>query len=126
MEKQETKTMESIKTVEDALNATGMPSTPEFNEVPEEMRGYFKAVYEAVAITKALVGDWKADWNDWNQRKWFPWFEMSSGSFVFGGTYCAYSDAGAGSASRLCFPTKEMAEYAGRTFTDIYSRIILK
>lgn len=126
MEKQELKTMESIKTVEDALNATGMPVTPEFNEVPEEMRDYFKAVYEAVVITKAFVGDWKADWNDSNQRKWFPWFRMSSGGFVFTDTVYDNSGASAGDASRLCFPSEEMAEYAGRTFTDVYSRIILK
>ena len=126
MKKQEV-TMESIKTVEDACNVTGMPATPEFNEVPEEMRDYFKAVYEAVVITKALVGDWKADWNDWDQRKWFPWFDMlSSGSFVFRDTLCGYSCAIAGSASRLCFPTKEMVEYVGKQFTDVYSRIILK
>lgn len=127
MENQEVTPMESIKTVEDALNVTGMPVTPEFNEVPEELREYFKAVYAAVVITKAIVGDWKADWNDWNQRKWFPWFDMqSSGGFVFCGAFCAYSYAVAGYASRLCFPTDEMAEYAGRTFTDVYSRIILK
>ena len=127
MEKEEKTTMESIKTVEDACNATGMPATPEFNEVPKEMREYFKAVYEAVVITKALVGDWKPDWNDWQQRKWFPWFDMqSSGAFVFDGTYCESSSALAGYASRLCFPTEEMAEYAGRQFTDVYSRIILK
>lgn len=126
MEKQEKTTMESIKTVEDALKVAGMLATPEFNEVPEELREYFKAQYEAVAVTKAIVGDWVPDWNDWNQRKWFPWFEMSSGGFVFHDTYYAYSYAYAGNASRLCFPTEEMAEYAGRTFTDVYSRIILK
>ena len=127
MEKVEVTQMESIKTVEDALNVTGMPATPEFNEVPEELREYFKAVYEAVVITKALVGNWKADWNDWDQRKWFPWFDMqSAGGFVFDGTYYDLSYATAGSASRLCFPTEEMAEYAGKTFTDVYSRMILK
>lgn len=125
MEKQEV-TMESIKTVEDALSATGMPATPEFNEVPEEMREFLKAMYAAIAITKSIVGDWKADWNDGSQRKWFPWFRMSSGGFVFGVTDCDYSYATAGSASRLCFPTEEMAEYAGKQFTDVYSRIILK
>jgi hypothetical protein len=125
MEKQKV-TMESIKTIEDACNVTGMPATPEFNEVPEELREYMKAVYEAVVVTKALVGDWKPDWNDRSQRKWFPWFEMSSGGFVFGDADCAYSCAYAGSASRLCFQTDELARYAGRQFTDVYSRIILK
>jgi len=127
MEKEEKTTMESIKTVEDAFKATGMPATPEFSEVPEELRAYFKAVYEVVVITRALVGDWKPDWTNWDQPKWFPWFDMqSSGAFVFDDTDYATSIAGAGYASRLCFPTEELAEYAGRQFTDIYSNIILK
>jgi len=129
MEKQELKQeqkMESIKTLEDALKVTGRNDIPEFNEVAEDLRDYFKAQYEAIIITEALVGTWKPDWNDSSQRKWFPWFLMSSGGFVFGGAYCAYSYADAGYASRLCFPSEEMAEYAGRTFADVYSRIILK
>ncbi len=123
-EKQEV--TERIKTFEDAHRETGAPDTPEFSEVPEDVREFLKAIYQAAVITKALVGDWKADWSDGNQRKWFPWFRMSSGGFVFHDSYFAYSSAIAGHASRLCFPTEEMAEYAGRQFTDVYSRIILK
>ena len=115
-----------IETVEDALNATGLPPTPEFNEVPEEMRDYFKAVYEAVVVTKAIVGNWVPDWNNSDQQKWFPWFYMSSGGFVFGDTSYDHSNSYAGYASRLCFPTEEMAEYAGKQFTEMYSRLILK
>lgn len=117
---------ERIKTFEDAQRETGAPDTPDFNEAPEEVREFFKAIYQAAVITKALVGNWKPDWNDSSQRKWFPWFRMSSGGFVFCGTAYDYSNALAGVASRLCFPTDEMAEYAGRQFTDVYSRIILK
>lgn len=117
---------ERIKTFEDAQRETGAPDTPEFNEVPEEVREFLKAIYQAAVITKALVGDWNPDWNDSSQRKWFPWFRLSSGGFVFTDTHYDYSDAYAGSTSRLCFPTEELAEYAGRQFTDVYSRIILK
>ena len=126
MEKQEVTPMESIKTLEDALKVTGRNDVPEFNELAEDLRDYFKAQYEALIITEALVGVWKPDWNDRSQRKWFPWFRMSSGGFVFYDTYYDISFAIAGYASRLCFPTEEMAEYVGRTFTDVYSRIILK
>ena len=124
MEKVEVTQMESIKTVEDALNVTGMPATPEFNEVPEELREYFKAVYEAVVITRALVGDWKADWNDTDQYKWYPWFKVSSGGFVFGDAFCVLSAALAGFASRLCFKSDELATYAGKQFLQLYSDFI--
>lgn len=126
MEKQEKEAMEKIKTFADAQRETGAQDTPDFNEAPEEVREFLKAIYQAAVITKALVGDWKPNWNDSNQEKWFPWFRMSSGGFVFGGAGYGCSRAYAGVASRLCFPSEEMAEYAGRQFTDIYSRIILK
>jgi hypothetical protein len=117
---------ERIKTFEDAQRETGLPNTPDFKEVPEEMREFLKAIYQAAVITKALNEGWVPDWNNGNQKKWYPWFEMSSGGFVFRDANCAYSFACAGNASRLCFPTEELADYAGRQFADVYSRIILK
>ena len=125
MEKQEVTPMESIKTLEDALKVTGRNDVPEFNELAEDLRDYFKAQYEALIITEALVGVWKPDWNDRSQRKWFPWFRMSSGGFVFDGTSYGSSNANAGSASRLCFATRELAKYAGEQFTKLYSDYIL-
>lgn len=123
-EKQEV--TERIKTFEDAQRETGRPDVPEFDNMPEDLRDYFKAQYKMTVIAEALNDGWKADWSDENQRKWFPWFTMSSGGFVFHVTTYVCSNADAGYASRLCFPSEEMAEYAGRQFTDIYSRIILK
>lgn len=117
---------ERIKTFEDALRETGLPNTPDFNNVPEEMREFFKAIYQITVITKALNEGWFPNWNNINQRKWYPWFRMSSGCFVIYGANYVTSLAGAGYATRLCFPTEELAEYAGRQFIDIYSKIILK
>jgi len=117
--------MENIKTVEDAFNITKMPTTPAFSEIPEELRNYFKAVYEAIVVTKALVGNWKPDWNDDNQAKYYHWFLTSSDGFIFCVTRYVCLATSMGNTSRLCFPTEEMAEYAGKQFIDVYSRIIL-
>ena len=35
------------------------------------------------AITKSLNEGWKPDWNNSNEKKWYPWFKLSSGGFVF-------------------------------------------
>jgi hypothetical protein len=76
-------------------------------------------------ISKALRGDWQPDWNDSDQLKWFPYFQSNGAGFGFSCTIYVdwYSITYVG--SRLCFPTSEMAQYAGKTFIDIYN-IILK
>lgn len=115
-----------IKTYEDACAELGIAAQledtlKELGFTPDEIN-----LRKIKTITEALNEGWKPDWNDSKQYKYYPWFKMSSGGFVFDGTYYVLSHACAGNASRLCFPTEEMAEYAGRTFTDVYSRIILK
>ena len=75
-------------------------------------------------ITKALNEGWSPDWKDRNEKKWHPYFNVSSG-FTFFGTSYRYSAPGAGNGSRLFFKSEELAEYAGRQFSDIYKQFIL-
>ena len=88
-----------IKTYEDAVKETGRPEKPDFLNLSEDLREYFKAQYKAVVIAEALNEGWKADWSNSDQEKWLPWFRgLSSGGFVFYGTYYDYSFALAGTA----------------------------
>lgn len=65
------------------------------------------------------------DWNNSQQRKYFPWFDFAGSSgFAFYDTYYGYSGADAGDASRLCFKSDELARYAGKQFLDLYKSII--
>ncbi len=118
--------IESIKTFEDAMKATGRPDVPEFLELPEDIREYHKAQYKMLVITEALNEGWKADWSDSNQKKWVPWFEVSPSGFVFGDTGYYCSSPGAGDASRLCLKSDELATYAGKQFTEDWKNIIIK
>jgi len=126
MKKEEKKVTEMIKSFEDAQKATARPNVPDFSNVPEDLRDYFIALYKMAIITEALNGDWKADYNDSNQAKYYPWFYMSSAGFVFLDTGCDCSNAYASSASRLCFKTREIAKYAGEQFLPIWIDIITK
>ena len=118
--------MVRIKNFEDAMKETGRPEVPEFLDLPEDLREYFKAQYKAVVIAEALNEGTKMDWADEDQRKWLPWFRLSSGVFVFCGAGYGYSFASAGDGSRLCFKSEELAEYAGKQFLDIYSALLQK
>lgn len=75
----------------------------------------------AVLITKALNEGWVPDWSNPNEYKYFPWFEMGSSGFRFfdHGDWC--SSVG----SRLCFKSSELAQYAGRTFQNVYEKFML-
>lgn len=124
----DTKITDKIKSFEDAMAATGRPTVPAFADVPEDMREYFQAHYKMAVIAESLNEGWKADWNDFDQRKYLPWFDytMASSGFAFYATNYSYSDAYAGCAFRLCFAERELAEYAGREFIDIWNVILMK
>ena len=113
---------ENIKTFEDACAKLSMVPGDVLKgvEQPDEI-----AYRKLKVIVKAIRGDWKPDWTNSDQRKWFPYFKVSSSGFGFSGSYCDYGYANAYVGSRLCFPTSAMAEYAGSQFKDIYEHFIL-
>jgi hypothetical protein len=124
------KVTEVIKSFEDAVKATGRPDTPDFSNVPEDLREYFEAQYQIVVIAEALNEGWKPDWNNSDEPKYYPWFlkkekSVSSG-FVFGNAYYGFSAASAGDGLRLCFKTRALVEYAGKQFIEIWNKILLK
>jgi len=119
--------MENIKSFDDAVKVTGRPTTPDFSNVPEDLREFFEAQYQILVITEALNEGWKPDWDNSNEAKYYPWFQKSvSSGFVFGSAYFSYSYANAGYGSRLCFKTRALAKYAGEQFIDIWNKILLK
>ena len=119
------KITDRIKTYEDACAETG--ETP-VDESKMKAAGFTQDEIDyrkLKTVTKALVGDWKADWSDDDQKKWYPWFRLSPAGFVFAVTYFSCSDAFASYASRLCFPSDELATYAGKQFIELYKSFIL-
>ena len=117
--------MKKIKSFEEAVKKTGLPNV-DFSNLPEDLRLYFENQHKAVVITEAINEGWVADYSNSSQKKWFPVFYMSPSGFVFRYANFGCSNAGAGGTSRLCFETKAAAEYAGKTFTEIYQEIVLR
>ena len=79
------------------------------------------AHYKLCVIAEALNEGWKPDWSNWNQYKYYPWFEMGSPSGV-GFSYDGYGNWASLSivGSRLCFKSRELATYAGKQFEELY------
>ena len=65
------------------------------------------------------------DFSDWEQDKWFPWFQYDedNAKFVYDSTN--YADAYECFGSRLCFKSSERAAQFGKRFTDLYNKVFL-
>lgn len=68
---------------------------------------------------------WKPDFKNLNQYKYTPWFyhEAGSSGFRFDGYVFWGSVSAVG--SRLCFISREVAEYVGKTFEKLYKEYFL-
>jgi hypothetical protein len=105
-----------IRTFEDACEALGID--PDAVCVATDTKD--EAAYKKIKVVIAAINQgWTPDWNNSNQRKWWPYFVLSSG-FGFSRTDCNCDNANSDVGSRLCFETSEKAEYAGKQFTDLY------
>lgn len=110
---------ERIATVDDILEDNDL-TRDEFEKKCEGLTQDEIAYRILKLLAKSLNEGWTPDWSDDQQYKYYPWFEMlgSSGFRFFGyGGWGSSSDVG----SRLCFKSRELAEYAGRQFVGVYN-----
>jgi hypothetical protein len=80
--------------------------------------------YEKLKIVVRAINPegWCPNWDDDNQ-KWWPYFNLSSGFGFWASTYfCDRTHSPVG--SRLCFSSRERADYAGTQFVDIYKQFL--
>ncbi|MCT4151322.1 hypothetical protein HZP59_08765 [Elizabethkingia anophelis] len=112
---------DKVKSFEDACQLLGIePKIPEVSFLPEKHQKAITAHYKLMIITEALNEGWTPDWSNWNERKYYPWFEMSdsSGRFSFNSSDSQYSHSAC--SARLCLKTWELANYIGEYFIDLY------
>lgn len=111
-----------IKTFADACEALGLPIDETVHILPDDSIDE-QAYKKLKIINRAINQDWTPDWNNSNQYKWWPYFNLSSG-FGFSDTFYYYDLTGTRVGSRLCFESKEKAEYAGKQFLSIYKEFL--
>jgi len=119
---------DKVKSFEDACQLLGIePNIPEVSMLPENHQKAIVAHYKLVIIAEAVNEGWRPNWDNWDERKYYPWFDLegsSSGAgFSYDGCDGWFADSDVG--SRLCFKTWELAEYIGKTFIDLYKDYFL-
>jgi hypothetical protein len=100
---------------------------PDVSGFPKEHREALLAHAQLVIIAQALNQEanngkpWKPNWKSGNWDKYYPWFDMSSGSGLACHGYVnrtSHSNVG----SRLCYISRDLAIYAGKTFIKLYQQ----
>lgn len=121
------KITDKVKTFEDACEVLGINA----NEF--EMKGAFAfmpddflsivAYSKLIIIVRALNEGWQPNWDNSNESKYYPWFNMSGSAFSY--FDCDYVYSGSYAGSRLVFKSKKLAEYAAKQFVSIYKEYFL-
>lgn len=120
-----------IKTFEDACEFLKIETTlPEVSALPIVHQKAIIAFYKLTIITQALNDGWIPDWNNFNEWKYFNWFEIDAdkerpSGFGFSDSGSPGTDSVTHVGSRLCFKSRELANYAREEFKELYQDYLL-
>lgn len=76
---------------------------------------------ELTVITKALNGDWSADFDNSNQYKYILWWYLGS-NFRLDCVYDCHSDSSI--PARLCYKSEKIANYSANTFKEVWKEFM--
>jgi hypothetical protein len=121
---------ERVKSIFEAIDILGESDQEvkffrELQKIGFDDKNHIVNYQAAVVICKALNEGWVPNWEDEGELKYYAWFRMGSPSgsafsFYDYDDWTTHSYAG----SRLCFKSGELAEYAGKQFTEIYRHFL--
>ena len=116
-----------VKSFEDACQVLGISTNvPEVKGLPRKHQKAIIANYKLIVIAEALNEGWKPNWQDSDEYKYYPWFDMSNPAGVgYSYTNGTASSTYAYIGSRLCLKNRELAIYFGQTFTDLFNDSLL-
>ena len=128
------KKKEDLKTFEDACKVLKLDPkkvVPDFSCYPKKDQKAMIAHSKLVIIVRAANKienknkEWNPDWANMNEYKYFPWFEMD-GSSGFRCDGCDGWDTHSAIGSRLCFVSRDLADYIAKQFIELYKEYFLK
>ena len=122
-----------IKTLQDACNELGEehPLVTQYRlsvaaaYIGDPMTEDFIAFLKLRIIAAALNEGWEPTF-DKDEKRWYPWFAVKQGGLVFAHANRVGSLSYSNFGVRLAFKSKELAEYAGKQFIDIYKDFCFK
>lgn len=128
IKKYEQKITERIKSYEDACEDLGLDPVEDlpFKNPKNNRQEAANAFHMLDVITESLMEGKKLDWEDGDQKKWYPVFNNYSSGSGFRFLYSDYDwtlTAACGGA-RLCVDTQEKSNYLGTQFLAIWNKFL--
>ncbi len=121
--------IDRIKTWEDACLEKGMDpveSLPFSNPFKTSRQEAVNAFFKLDVIAEVLREEVILDWTNYNQKKWYAWFndyEPGAG-FSFHVTDFGWAYSSTIGGARLCLDTSEKAEYFGKQFLPLFNKFL--
>jgi hypothetical protein len=117
--------MERVKTFVDAYDLASDAIKLEYKSSVNPNTPSDILAYAQLKVIIAVINEgWTPNWDNSNQKKWYPYFRLSSG-FGFSGAYYGFTGTGTIVGSRLCLESQEKAEYVGKQFVELYKQFML-
>ena len=123
---------DKVKSFEDACAVLGIApeSVIPYANPKDQEEVATNAYRKLTTIAKALNEGWQPNWNDHDEWKYQPWFEVEASEEKPAGSGFSITDYGGWRTttyvgSRLCFKSSALALYAGKQFADIYKDYLL-
>lgn len=111
--------VKEVKDVYDELNENE-PTEADFDFLPKEIRKKLLAYTHFKNIERLFNGDWKPNWKNTSEYKYYPWFKNENSGLVFGSSYC---DLWGFVGSVAYFKDEQTSNYVGKTFINLYKEI---
>ncbi len=121
-----------ITTFEIALKSQ-RKKMPDLSTLPKKYRKGIEAFLKLQIIVDAVNNDnpslseWKPDYNDVNQSKWFPSYvgRATNDGFKFNGAKKSWIDMNIGGGSRLALKDQNRCHHMDEHFRDLYKDLYL-
>jgi len=126
-----------IKTVEAAFatqKEIDLSKLPDLSALPEKVSRGMLALLKLQVIIHAINNDepdqpeWKADYNNEDQEKWFPWYiggDSSGSGFRFNGSTYHWTFTSSIGGARLALKDEARADHMNEYFSDLYKELYL-
>lgn len=98
---------------------------PDVSMLPERNQKAILAFYKLSVIIQCVNEDWEPNWQDWAERKYFPWFDVLPAGLGYSHTNFTASDTTANLGSRLCFKSVGLAAEWAQKLLPLYEDFLL-
>lgn len=124
-----------VKTFESACQFCGYDPEkvlPDVTSFPTHMQNALLSYAKLLIITEAINEKHVFDWDSYDERKYFPWFDMEKdkqvnpSGFRFHDSLCDYTYSFTSGGSRLCYRNAQDAEFSAVTFLELWKAMIVQ